>query len=463
MRKRFMPLFAFVILLLLSSQGLAAEVEFGTKNAKDVFTVYEDAILYSIENDILQFNVVHSGDIRGAAIVDKTGSGITKAAGLKEIMGTPDAPPAVLGTDVAGRTLGKAVTANLELDRRSNILAVTITDIRDRPVVGISWKRDLISTDYMGFAEAFERNGAFAVYLPQVETAAQAREVLSKIQGLFETGGEDWNPSLYGEEQTPHGSAGWNDARDTSDIHLMQQAISLDVPLFAVCRGAQGLNVALGGGLIQDVPYYLGQKVLSGEIDKSRVTEEIVDNGYWKWNPVSQDYARVASTDCDHYRVCVDGLIHSGGTGYHNLNAGENIGIDANSKWLYDIIGYTSLEWVATAHHQAVNPERLGRGLTIVAHSSDGIVEAVEYQDNVFALAVQWHPERDALRDTRGIDVDQDECNAPLRALVKYAGVYADKDRESENASSSSGCNAGQLTGLLLLMFAATFAAKRVW
>ena len=52
----------------------------------------------------------------------------------------------------------------------------------------------------------------------------------------------------------------------------MQQAIELDVPLLAVCRGEQGLNVALGGGLIQDVPYYLGQKVQAGEIDESRVT-----------------------------------------------------------------------------------------------------------------------------------------------------------------------------------------------
>ena len=59
-------------------------------------------------------------------------------------------------------------------------------------------------------------------------------------------------------------------------------------------------------------------------------------------------------------------------------------------------------------------------------------MEAVEYQDNLFALALQWHPERDALEDTRDVDVDQDLCNAPLRALVEYAGVYADQQAPEE-------------------------------
>lgn len=66
-----------------------------------------------------------------------------------------------------------------------------------------------------------------------------------------------------------------------------------------------------------------------------------------------------------------------------------------------------------------------GEGLTIVAHSSDGIVEGIECQDNLFALGIQFHPERDALRDTRDVDISQDECNRFLGALVKYAGIYA--------------------------------------
>ena len=105
-----------------------------------------------------------------------------------------------------------------------------------------------------------------------METDAEAEDIFSRINGVFMTGGEDWNPSLYDEEAYPHGSSGWNDDRDTSDLHLMQNAIELDVPMLAVCRGEQGFNVAMGGGLIQDVPTYLGEQVKAGKIAEDRAT-----------------------------------------------------------------------------------------------------------------------------------------------------------------------------------------------
>ena len=413
---------------------MAASLLPGTALAAETNTTQEDAILYALSEDgTLEYNVTYSADAGEAAIVDETGAGVDTAEELRAVMGEPDAPAAALGISTEGRTLGQAVTADLTFNGAGDVTTVTITEIRERPVIGISWKKDDIGSDYQGFAEAFERNGALAVFLPQVTSAQQAREVLGQLDGIFMTGGEDWNPSLYGQEQTPHGSSGWNDARDTSDINLMQQAIELDVPMLTVCRGTQGLNVALGGGLIQDVPYYLGQQVQAGEIDESRVTGVLEDTGYNVWNSETGAYEESGCEDGAHYRVQVDGLIHSGGTGYHVLASGENIGIDTNSKWLYDIIGSTSIEQVATAHHQAVDPEDLGEGLTIVARSSDGIVEAVEYQDNLFALGLQWHPERDALEDTRDVDVDQDLSNAPLRALVEYAGIHMDSQEPAEN------------------------------
>ena len=413
--------------------AMAASLVPVTGLAAEAGTTQEDAILYALAADgSLEYNVTYTADAGGAVIVDETGAGVDTPEELRAVMGEADAPATVLGTSTEGRTLGQAVTADLTFNGAGEVTEVTITDIRERPVIGISWKKNDIGSDYQGFAEAFERNGALAVYLPQVTSAQGARDVLADLDGIFMTGGEDWNPSLYNEEQTPHGSSGWNDARDTSDINLMQQAIELDVPLLAVCRGEQGLNVALGGGLIQDVPYYLGQKVQAGEIDESRVTGVLDDTGYRAWDSEAGAYVESGCEDGEHYRVQIDGLIHSGGTGYHELATGENIGIDPDSKWLYDIIGSTSIDQIATAHHQAVNPEKLGEGLTIVAYSSDGIVEAVEYQDNLFALALQWHPERDALEDTRDVDVDQDLCNAPLRALVEYAGVYAGQQAPEE-------------------------------
>ena len=73
--------------------------------------------------------------------------------------------------------------------------------------------------------------------LSQVTTVEEAQQVLGEVNGIFMTGGEDWNPKLYNQTQSPHGSSGYNDARDTSDILLMQNAIALDVPMLAVCRG----------------------------------------------------------------------------------------------------------------------------------------------------------------------------------------------------------------------------------
>lgn len=381
----------------------------------------EGAVLYTVnDQNQLEYNVVYKAGVdANTTVTDKSGHGIETLDQLKEMMGKADAPKVELNVSTGERTLAAAVTADLTVDG-DKVTEITVTDVSKRPVIGISWKKDDIGSDYQGFAEAFERNGAYAVYLPQVKSADEAKDVLSKLDGIFFTGGEDWNPSLYEEEAYIHGSSGWNDARDTSDLSLMRAAIEMDVPLFAVCRGEQGFNVAMGGGLIQDVPTYLGQKVKAGEIAEDRVTEledlvyQTVD-GERKQVPCEQEGA-------PHYRVVVDGLVHSGGTGYHLLDAGQDgVGISKDSKWLYDILGTEKIDVVATAHHQAVNPDKLAPGMTIVAVSSDGIVEAIEYQSASFALAVQWHPERDALKDTRDTDVDQDLCNALLRALVEHA------------------------------------------
>ena len=428
MKKRFLAsATAFALILsLLPVASLGAEAPPAENSS--VATTVEDAILYPSEKSgSLDYNVVYTSEYDSEVkILDSSNSGIDTVEELKTVMGEADAPEDQLGTSIGSRTLGYAVTANLGFDEDGEIAQIEITDVNERPIVGISWKRDNIGSDYQGFAEAFERNGAYAVYLPQVHDADEAREVLSQIDGIFMTGGEDWNPSLYGEEPEPHGAVGWNNARDTSDIKLMQQAIEMDVPLLAVCRGEQGFNVAMGGSLIQDVPYYLGQKVSKGEIAENRITV-LEDKGYYSGE--NYDIYYECAPDA-HLRVVVDGLVHSGGTGYHELAGGagnEGIAISKESKWLYDILGTDTLEWVATAHHQAVDPDDLGHGLTIVAMSSDGIVEAIEHQDSLFALALQWHPERDALEDTRGTDVDQNQCNALLGALVEYAGIYDDR------------------------------------
>ena len=411
-------LIGFLILLLLLGAGgfIGYKTMMKTDHELQKGATVENAILYTVDGKELQYNVIYYGDVTGAQVEDRSGNGIDSLEKLAAVLGTADAPAAELSADPGSRTIGRAVVADIVTDEAGAIVSVNVLSVSERPVIGISWKKDSVGSDYKGFAEAFERNGAIAVFLPQITDAASAQEALSHLDGVFVTGGEDWNPNLYGEAAIPHGSNGWNDARDTSDIHLMQQAIALDIPMLTVCRGTQGLNVALGGALIQDVPYYLGTKVQDGTIDASRVSK--FSSG--------EDGSECGCEGEKHLRVEVDGLGHGGMTFYHELSAGtDGIGIDANSKWLHEIYGATSVDLIATAHHQAIDPDRLAEGLTVVAIASDGIIEAVEYQDNLFALGLQWHPERDALSDTRLKDVSQDLSNLPLRALVEHAAIYA--------------------------------------
>ena len=418
----------------------------------------EDAVLYKVDDqNRLHYNVVYADALADdVAVSDSTGGGVSDLDALLEVMGAADVPATVLTTDPGERTLGQCVHADVQLDKDGKVVSIDVVSVSDRPIVGISWKRDEIKDDYIGFAEAFERNGAIAVFMPQVTNDDEAVAALEAIDGIFMTGGEDWNPKLYDQVQTPHGSSGWNDARDTSDITYMQNAIAMDLPMLCVCRGAQGLNIALGGALIQDIPSYLAQKVLDGEISQDRVTgvvsgtlpgsEAVKDTGYTMYDENYKEVGRTYGKDTDEYmeesdcieghlRVQIDGIVHSGGTGYHVLGAGvEGIGISLDSKWMYDIAGGDSIDLVVTAHHQAIDPEQLGEGLTVVATSSDGIIEGVEYQDNLFALAIQFHPERDALRDTRDVDVNNDICDAFLGALVEYAGMYAEAQSQAEAA-----------------------------
>lgn len=395
MKKKGCMLLALAVLLTVLTAGCGSGDRLPVlKNGK-----VTDAVLYPAADGII-FNAIYQGDATRAVITDETGSGIDTWEELKTVLGTADAPEPVCDGKTGVRTLGDAVTADITTDEKGRITALTVKSVETRPVIGISWKMDTVGEDYQNFALALERNGGRAVYLPLIIAPEQAETVLSCLDGLFVTGGEDWNPALYGQSPTPHGAEDCNDIRDMSDQYLIREALERDIPMLCVCRGAQGLNIALGGALIQDIPSYLGQRVEQGLIDESRATE--IPEG--------------CACEEKHLRVRLDGIIHEGNT-YHHLESG----IDRNSKWLYGIFGTDTLELVSTAHHQAIDPEHLGEGLTVAAVSADGIIEAVEYRENRFVLGLQWHPERDALGDSQDIDISQAHSNLPLRALVEHA------------------------------------------
>ncbi len=418
-------------------------------SVRDSEEIVKDAVLYRLD---AQSNLEYNSVYKAAVAPDVEISGIGDLESLAEVMGEADATPIRFGTDVGERTLGKTVIADLHIDENGDITAIQISSINVRPVIGITWRESSVDDDYLEIAEVLERNGAYAVYLPQITTEEEAQKTLAELDGLFMLGGADLNPALYDEVQTVHGSGGWSNARDTSDLYLIQNAIEMDIPLLAICRGAQLMNVVLGGSLIQDIPYYLGQKVLAGEIDDEWVTkvlsgalpndsDAVQDRGYVYYNEAYEKVGRTYDADSDtymkdsgcaegHLRVEIDGVCHSDGRTYHALLGGEGndgVAIRSDSKWLYDIVGVNEIGVIATAHHQAIDPNDLGEGLSIAAYASDGIVEAIEYTDNLFALGLQWHPERSVLGDYGDIGIDPDVSATIMRTLVEYAKIYKNR------------------------------------
>ncbi|HEX4107025.1 MAG TPA: gamma-glutamyl-gamma-aminobutyrate hydrolase family protein [Solirubrobacteraceae bacterium] len=172
--------------------------------------------------------------------------------------------------------------------------------------------------------------GGVPVILPPVDADADA--VLAHLDGLLLTGGPDVHPSAYGQEPDP--ALGPTHAElDRIEFALARRADELNMPVLAVCRGAQVLNVVRGGTLVQDLPDH--RQPSAG----TRTTHEV----------------RIAP-----------------GSRLHELMAVDRAAVNS-------------------FHHQAVL--ELGRGLTAVAWAPDGIIEGVEATDRDLLVGVQWHAE----------------------------------------------------------------------
>jgi len=186
------------------------------------------------------------------------------------------------------------------------------------------------------------QEAARAAGLEPVAKPADGRLSLNGFAGLMLLGGSDVNPSRYGE--TPHPETDPpDDARDACELELIDQALARDLPIFAICRGLQILNVYHGGTLIQ----HLGSALHDPDFD---------------------DKAQTA-----HEVTIEPGTLLAEAAG--------------NSRWR-----------VNSRHHQAVG--KIGTGLRVVARAEDGIIEALERPDKRFILAVQWHPEDQFVKDS---------------------------------------------------------------
>ena len=191
------------------------------------------------------------------------------------------------------------------------------------------------------YEESIRRAGGEIRLLDRaVDTPA---EVVASVDGVLLPGGGDVLPSIYG--QAAHKTfAAAEPGRDDYELELARRAIDADVPLLAICRGVQVLNVARGGSLVQDIPEQLGTSV----------------------NHVLRD---------PPHAIAHDVWILEGS--------------------LLDQLMRERLETdtcpVNSRHHQA--PMTLGTGLVASATAPDGGIEAIEDPNKRFCLGVQWHPE----------------------------------------------------------------------
>ena len=190
------------------------------------------------------------------------------------------------------------------------------------------------------YLTAMENAGLVPLVVPPLADPDAADRILAGVDGLVLSGGEDVAPEYFGEE--PHPRLGTvNKVRDATEIALISAARRLRMPVLAICRGIQVLNVECGGSLIQDIgaqrPDALEHDGHGGGRDEARHAVEI-----------EKDSILALAT------------------------------------------GATRLD-VNSLHHQAI--DRLGDGLRVTATAPDGIIEGVESTDDWWVLAVQWHPE----------------------------------------------------------------------
>jgi len=205
-----------------------------------------------------------------------------------------------------------------------------------KPVIGITRCSRL--DDYVS---SVETSGGRARIL---EINESPRQLVEQIDGLLLTGGGDVDPVLYREERHPSVEDA-EPGRDEFEIDLARRAMQRHLPVLAICRGSQVLNVATGGTLVQDIPSAV----------ETTLPHSIVEPK----NVIAHDVTVAAGSRLESV-------------------LGSAVSAERTCR-------------VNSRHHQSV--DRLGESLVASATAPDGVIEAVEAPGEDFCVGVQWHPE----------------------------------------------------------------------
>lgn len=217
-----------------------------------------------------------------------------------------------------------------------------------RPVIGVppsienDTNRHFVNHDNL---QALHEAGGLPYVLHYVDDKDVIKQIAEAIDGLYLTGGNDIDPTIFGEE--PHPNLGEiNPIRDGFEIALIQQMLTQDKPVLGVCKGTQMINIALGGDMYQDI---------CTQID----------------TPLLQHAQNAPPEHGSHY-----------------------VAIQANSL-LNNITGKEKIK-VNSRHHQANRTP--GENMIHSGIASDGVIEASESTQHSFVLGLQWHPENMAAK-----------------------------------------------------------------
>ena len=192
------------------------------------------------------------------------------------------------------------------------------------------------------YVNSLVAGGAIPILLPTVVALEDWRAVYESADGVLLSGGGDVDPALFGEPRHEK-TDGIDRQRDEVEMALARWALQDDKPMFAICRGIQTVNVALGGSLIQDLPSQWGDAVLHNGSQLDLARHEVA------------------------HAVCVEP-----GTRLAQIVGAGEVGVNS-------------------FHHQAL--KRVAEGLIVTSHAPDGVVESVEFPGKRYYIGVQWHPE----------------------------------------------------------------------